>query len=122
MSGGNVSSWQRALSYQNSGTDLLHYEVWWGVATTTGASNISVAYSAPTSSYQIELVADSFHEILDLLCRQSRFRIQKVVQPGSLVMVAEPGFAAARYQKRHDDRCKQGEEVFLEQRRSWGDG
>ncbi len=60
VSGGNVSGWKRALSYENSGTDLLHYEVWWGVAAAIGPSSLAITYSAPTTSYPIELIADSF--------------------------------------------------------------
>ncbi len=60
ISGGNVAGWQRALSYSNTGTDVLHYEVWWGVAAATGPSTVSISYSAPVTGYAIELIADSF--------------------------------------------------------------
>ncbi len=60
ISGGNVSGWQRAVSYTNTGTDVLHYEVWWGVATAVGPSTLAITYSAPVSADAIELIADSF--------------------------------------------------------------
>jgi IPT/TIG domain len=60
ITGGNVGNWQRALTYTNTGTDTLYYEVWWGVATSTGPSTVSIAYSADVSQWAIELIADSF--------------------------------------------------------------
>jgi hypothetical protein len=59
ITGGNVGNWQRALAY-NSGTYVLHYEVWWGVATATGSAGVDITYSASVNSYPIELIADSF--------------------------------------------------------------
>ena len=66
-----------------------------------------------------ELVANAFDEVLDLHRRQPGFCVQQVVQPGALVVIAEPRFAPARDQKRRDDRRKQGEKVLPEQRRAW---
>ena len=60
ITGGNTGSWQRAVSYNNTGTDTLHYEVWWGVATATGASAVNISYSGDVSQWAIELIADSF--------------------------------------------------------------
>ncbi len=64
---------------------------------------------------QPKLLPDSFDEILDLHGRQSRFCVQKVIQPGALVVIAEPCFASAGNQKRYDDRRKEGAKVLLEQ-------
>ena len=58
ITGGNVGSWQRAVAYKNTGTDTLYYDVWWGVATATGPSAISISYSADVSQMYIELIAD----------------------------------------------------------------
>ena len=60
ITGGNAGSWQRAIAYSNTGTDALYYEVWWGLATTTGPSAINISYSANVSQWAIELIADSF--------------------------------------------------------------
>ena len=60
ITGGNVGSWQRAIAYQNTGTDILYYEVWWGVATAVGLSVVNISYSADVSQWAIELIADSF--------------------------------------------------------------
>ena len=51
-----------------------------------------------------ELLADTVDEILDLHRRQPGFGVQDVVQPGALVAIAQPGFAAARDQQRRHDR------------------
>ena len=60
ITGGNTGGWQRAISYNNTGTDTLHYEVWWGVATSTGPSAVNITYSGDASQWAIELIADSF--------------------------------------------------------------
>jgi IPT/TIG domain len=60
ITGGNVGAWQRAVAYTNTGTDTLYFEVWWGVATSTGPSAVNISYSADASKWQIELIADSF--------------------------------------------------------------
>ncbi|MGH9089597.1 MAG: IPT/TIG domain-containing protein, partial [Acidimicrobiales bacterium] len=60
ISGGNVASWQRAVSYTNTTTDSLHYEVWWGVAAATGPATATINYTGAASQFPIELVADSF--------------------------------------------------------------
>ena len=60
ITGGNTGGWQRALAYNNTGTDTLHYEVWWGVATSTGPSAVNITYSGNASQWAIELIADSF--------------------------------------------------------------
>jgi hypothetical protein len=60
VTGGNVGAWQRAIAYANTGSDTLYYEMWWGVATATGPSTVSLTYSANVSQWSIELVADSF--------------------------------------------------------------
>jgi len=60
ITGGHVGSWQKAESYDNDVGDTLHYEVWWGVATGTGLAGVTISYSGPASSYEIELIADSF--------------------------------------------------------------
>ena len=59
-----------------------------------------------------ELIADAVDEILDLHRRQPGFRIEQIVQAGARVAIAEPGFAGAGDQQRHDDRREQGEKVF----------
>ncbi|MGH3188646.1 MAG: hypothetical protein ACRDOL_15510, partial [Streptosporangiaceae bacterium] len=60
ITGGNVGSWQRAVTYTNTGTDTLHYEVWWGAVTASGSSVVNISYSADVSQWAIELIADSF--------------------------------------------------------------
>ena len=60
ITGGNTGSWQRAVAYTNTGTDTLHYEVWWGVATAAGPSTLNISYSGDVSQWAIELIADSF--------------------------------------------------------------
>ena len=64
VSGGNTGNWQLAEAYTNDsnagGTDELHYEVWWGVATRAGPSTVSISYSQSVASDPIELIADSF--------------------------------------------------------------
>src|SRR5664280_1174538 len=63
VSGGNVATWTQAVAYNNSGTDTLHYEVWWGIANAAGASTASLAYSSAVTnlgSPSIELISDSF--------------------------------------------------------------
>jgi hypothetical protein len=60
ITGGNTGGWQRAVAYNNTGTDTLHYEVWWGVATATGPSAVNITYSGDVSNWAIELIADSF--------------------------------------------------------------
>ena len=69
-----------------------------------------------------ELVADSVDEILDLHGRQSGFRVQDVVQPGALVVVAQPGFAAAGDQQRCHDRGEERAEILPEERRAGAGG
>ncbi len=59
VSGGNVSNWTPAESY-NGTTDPLHFEVWWGVVTSTGSSKVTITYAGPAASWPIELIADSF--------------------------------------------------------------
>ncbi|MGH9109985.1 MAG: IPT/TIG domain-containing protein [Acidimicrobiales bacterium] len=66
VSGGNVGAWQRAVSYTNTTTDTLHYEVWWAVASAVGPSAVNLTYSAPVTQLGIELVADSFTTGSDL--------------------------------------------------------
>ena len=60
VTGGNVGQWSRAVSYNNAGTDTLHYEVWWGISTGTGSSNVQVTYSASTANWPIELISTSY--------------------------------------------------------------
>ncbi len=61
VTGGNVTSWTRAVSYANTdGVDPTYDEVWYGTATAVGASSISVSYSQDVSASDIELIADSY--------------------------------------------------------------
>ena len=60
ITGGNVGNWQQAVAYENTGTDTLHYEVWWGVSTSTGPSAVNISYSADNNQSYTELIADSF--------------------------------------------------------------
>ena len=61
ITGGNTGGWQRAVAYNNTGTDTLHYEVWWGVATATGPSAVNITYSANVSQWAIELTRRLLH-------------------------------------------------------------
>ena len=61
ITGGNVSGWVRAATYENNTTDTLHYEVWWGIADAAGPSTASIAYSSTgVNSWPVELISDSF--------------------------------------------------------------
>jgi hypothetical protein len=58
VSGGGVSSWSKAVaSIGNS--EQFDIEVWWGVVTSTGSSNINVAYTGSVPAY-VELMAQEF--------------------------------------------------------------
>gem|GEM_PF-3180237 len=64
VEGGDVGTWQRAVKYKNYTTDLtagvLHFEVWWGIATSTGSSTVRLSYASTVSQKVIEILADSF--------------------------------------------------------------
>jgi len=76
VSGGNVGTWQRALKYKNYTTDLtagvIHFEVWWGVATSTGSSTVRLSYAQTVSQKVIEILADSFTSASSVWSRVSR--------------------------------------------------
>ena len=46
VSGGGVSSWQRAGTTFVDSTNTYSYEIWWGVVGTTGASTITLTWSS----------------------------------------------------------------------------
>ena len=78
-----------------------------------------VAFLRPRQLHRpSELVADSVDEILDLHGRQPGFGVQDVVQPGALVVVAQPCLAAAGDQQRRHDRREERAEVLPEERRA----
>ncbi len=60
VSGGDVTNWHRALTYTNTSTDFLHFEMWWGVTSNSGLATAKVSYSGSVTSWAIELVADSY--------------------------------------------------------------
>jgi hypothetical protein len=61
ISGGNVASWASATAYDNTATDALHFEEWWGVANAVGPAPLTITYSSSAANnWQIELISDSF--------------------------------------------------------------
>jgi len=59
VTGGNVGTWHEALSYTDTNRPK-HFDLWWGVATSTGRSRLSITYSGTVSQKKIELLVDSF--------------------------------------------------------------
>jgi hypothetical protein len=59
ISGGNVASWASATAYDNSATDALHFEEWWG-ANAIGTAPLTITYSSSAANHwKIELIWDS---------------------------------------------------------------
>ena len=59
VSGGNVATWQQAAIYHDTVNNLT-YDVFYGVATATGASTATLTYTQNLSTMEVELVADSY--------------------------------------------------------------
>ena len=55
-----TGTFQKATKYVDTNNGIITEEIWWAVATNTGATSITVNYSAGVSAVSIELVADSF--------------------------------------------------------------
>ena len=59
MSGGGVTTWNRAIQYDGVG-EPREYDLWYGTVTATGSSTINVTWSGPLSGMTAEYEVQEF--------------------------------------------------------------